>query len=402
MITIIKNTQNDDKNEVIDFLVDQDGFNIDSNGITIKSKNEEFFLSITIDRQYDEYDPPDYGLYLFFNVNTIENDIYQIYAKSPQIKNERIGWLFPFTALTSKDHSMKNNVHYLKYACVAIRKLFLSQKKYKSVQDESLLNSSPEIDISYLFPPAVSLLVLCNKKLKDSKPEEFFLDLLYYGYIPYEFSRSIQNEFIGKENLITLRESQKLKECPKIVCSSKANIIAQHKEFYERLQLILSIIFFQNYNKNEVIRFFYLYQLIELIIEVIFDFEINEHIDSFTRGDLDCRSIREKFSDTSKEISRIKSIFNKYCHATENFTPIYGELSRIYSLFFDAEEAVKDVAKIIYKFRNSLFHSFIKHEKKTDILQEFNDSFEKLVLEMVKNLKFPPLSVPINTNTALR
>ena len=76
----------------------------------ILSDGQEHELLFSTDLHLDtEYDPNNFKLYYYYNKNCSENSIFQVYIKSDENKEIRIGWIFPISSLLSDQHDEAQN-----------------------------------------------------------------------------------------------------------------------------------------------------------------------------------------------------------------------------------------------------------------------------------------------------
>jgi hypothetical protein len=322
----------------------------------------EIQLSYILDL-YDDYNPDDYQINILYNENFAENDIYQIYEKT---LDKRIGWMFPLQALMSKEHDFSENVHFLKYAYVAFNLLLsnedMSNRKiadYSSKDNYSLFDFYPPNSIVFVFSKqAIS-------EINDFNIVNYFPCLYEYGFIASEK---------GKSKALTTTETKE-----KIYIKSISDDV---KEEGFILQLFKELLVNEDHH---LVKFYLLYQVIELLIEKIFNKELKNIIDQLSTGSSNLFQVKDKLGDISKEKKRINKLFNNYT-SSQQYKTILREKCNILLSNLNREE--KDSpAESLYSVRNLLVHEYRSIlEPQIALIYDINETFELLVIEILSEV----------------
>ncbi len=323
-----------------------------------------------------DYPPDRYVVLVLIHNNLPENYIFQVYEKSI---SQRIGWIFPIQALLSNKHEYSGNEHFLKIAYPA----FINLISPKGKQQHTI----PQLKEEYVlddFYSSNSVIIIFDKeelkKLNDFNFDNYLPCLYQYGYFPLKNNiilhpKVMDNFFI--EARLDIREKSLRK---KIVIEPVSEDLKE-EEFINQL--------FKELLCNEehiIIRFYLLYQIIELLIKKVFNSQFKNKIsDLASSEDVDLFELNRKLQKMTDEKSRIGLLFNSYSQVTSL------ELEEIIFDFFDTPDAEKNnysLPILLYRVRNLLVHDYRNiTTKQKRLMEDINFYFEKIVIYLLINYK---------------
>jgi hypothetical protein len=314
---------------------------------------------------FDQEVTDNYLLYILHKPNCPENYIYQI--KEDSI-DQRIGWIFPLNAIISRAHDYVNNQHFSRYAYIGMQKYLLT-KQYTYFFD--LGADISNLKITDLYQDNIILLVICKERLLG---HEF--DIV--NYLPSLFS---QNIFINNNSY----EHQ----------TDPLHIFLHLKKTSEHLienPFVIELFTKLLFETHTLIKFFVLYQIIELLIEKILLSELRILSRKIEDKKLYTRDLRERISKFETEKDRIAKLFSEYLLIDseliynnlktncDNFLRQIGKEDQIPGTFYES----------LYSVRNFIFHDYRNLPNEVfETINEINFAFENLTIHVVLNFKQP-------------
>jgi hypothetical protein len=333
-----------------------------------------------------EYKPEDYSLFILKSwVLDKENDIFQVFDKEfyKEPNRVRLGWIFPIQALLSNEHQYADNKHFLKYAYVAFLKLLKNQEEYTTFNPlfSKITNNYKLTDF---YGEDIIILVLCNsplQKIDNFQVDNYITSLYSYGYY---FCQPIEN----LKEIDTRSDSEN--PTGKNLILQKNSSCLQKEDYVYRL--------FKDLLKNEehhLVRFYLLYQVIELIIQIVFERKILEEIKNFNNNpDKNIRKLKEKIDNISTEKKRVSILIND--DVKINNPNLLISCNELIKLFNDDDSNEKDdiskkedLGGALYDVRCLIVHQFRKLPDKIleEKLREINKEFENIVIKIILDYK---------------
>lgn len=333
-----------------------------------------------------EYKPEDYSLFILKSwVLDKENDIFQVFDKEfyKEPNRVRLGWIFPIQALLSNEHQYADNKHFLKYAYVAFLKLLKNQEEYTTFNPlfSKITNNYKLTDF---YGEDIIILILCNsplQKIDNFQVDNYITSLYSYGYY---FCQPIEN----LKEIDTRSDSEN--PTGKNLILQKNSSCLQKEDYVYRL--------FKDLLKNEehhLVRFYLLYQVIELIIQIVFERKILEEIKNFNNNpDKNIRKLKEKIDNISTEKKRVSILIND--DVKINNPNLLISCNELIKLFNDDDSNEKDdiskkqdLGGALYDVRCLIVHQFRKLPDKIleENLREINKEFENIVIKIILDYK---------------
>jgi len=282
----------------------------------------------------------DFEVYFLAKKNVKENEIYQVYRKRT---DSRIGWIIPVLSFDSALHDFADNEHFLRYAYVGIRESLKSLTS--KVHSKTLMNDTLECKLSEIFHEETVLLILSKETYKDDfvfEIDRAIPSLIKHGYI------SLKERDPGE-----IKHQAAPPEGPKLYIEEIVSSLDNCSLIAELMSSLYA------YEEKPIFRFFYLYQIFELLIDGIYKNEqevlIQELIDS--KGDSGrTKDALDKMQQFMSEKKRLGLLINEY-------TGVQSELTNLKSICNDllmdlGRDKSDNFESYFYKIRNFIFHQY--------------------------------------------
>ena len=305
-----------------------------------------------------------YEVHFLLKKDLKESEIFQVY----DARKQRIGWCIPALALSSDLHDYSENVHFLNYASAAMKNVL--RAKYVNqfgVNIDLELNS---LKLSDIYHSNVAILVINKNSLEVD--DRFEIDravpsLAKYGYVKFlsEYSCEIFLTADGPSD-------SKLK-------------LKKVSEDLEQLVLISQLYHQLFYCESKAeFRFFFLYQLFELLLEEVFHCEehrvFNEIEKARTSGKI--KDALAKIGSLTSEKTRMNSLFSVYTKvdsaALLSLKSACTDFLRLAEL-----DVPNECGQCLYAVRNKFIHEYWRSPEDTSDRLNFvaNETIE--VLEQI-------------------
>ena len=133
---------------------------------------------------------------------------------------------------------------------------------------------------------------------------------------------------------------------------------------------------------SHLLKFYLLYQVIELIIEKIFNKEFKEMVQQLLQDNKLSFKVKEDLQNISKEKYRIKRLFSEYCDTLDTSEELKIECNKLLE-----EQSIKmgtGIAESLYSVRNLLVHSYRDlSSQQIEIISNINILFEENIIELI-------------------
>lgn len=309
-----------------------------------------------------EFDKKKFKLVLLSNCYLdAENDVFQVYETSLK---KRIGWIFPIQILESNDNDYADNQFLNKYKFSAVKELLSRPATKTSIEEKSTYN------ISDLFHENIIILIVSLETL----PEDYEFDLARYlpslsnnGY--YLWNKN-NHEFYEEQNKIVVktRGKKRIKIYP-----STINLYDDDFLFDLYVNHLKSINHF-------LLKFHFLYQVIEYFIEKSFENEFNQVLKEYEESRMSKNDLKEKINHISRERTNIKSIVNNSTIRKK----ISVDFTRDCKLLLESfnNNPPNNIGDLIYDTRNLVVHRYreiIKNEQNLNLLKLITHELERVI-----------------------
>lgn len=325
----------------------------------------------------DDVDPTEYDVHIFFAGDVRESDIYQLYVPSGE-GGRRIGWFIPLLALESNLHDFAENEHFLRYARAAIDKF--SEAYPLGAGEVSELTADNCIKLTALAPESTVLLVISKPVVRQG--HLFDLARLY----PFLISIGVLDETQSKcgAAVVPFRRPS----------GGRMRLVHSSEDFANDRLVGTLLTYAAHAFNNPVLQFFYLYQVIELLMEKIFSIEQDSIISKINQARGEVSKVKEAMDDLSECISekkRINSIVEKYCRPSPSLSELIRSC-RDLNLALGVKEG-DTLAKSLYPLRNLVFHNYRAFpEQSLDSLGHINSLLFEAVPRILESFKTEPVS----------
>jgi hypothetical protein len=337
---------------------------------------------------YTDYKPEDYSLFILKSLElNRENDIFQVYDK---VADLRIGWIFPIQSLVSNKHGCAENKHFLKYAYVAFYKLLLNQEDYSHFTPS--IEQIEDYKLTDFYGDNIIILILFKtniQKIANFNIDNYLASLYSHSYYYCEPTENIKkiNTCQPTEDLNEIKNRANLKS------SGNTRLILQRSSKYLQGESYIDRLFksLLKTEEHHLVRFYLLYQVIELMIQIVFERKILDEINNFNNNaDKNIRKFKEKIDNISTEKTRVSILINDYVKI--NNPNLLISCNELIKLFNDDDSNEKDdiskkqdLGGALYKVRCLIVHHFRKLPDKIleEKLREINKEFENIIIKII-------------------
>lgn len=321
-----------------------------------------------------------FDVFFLVKKNLKESDIFQVYSREDDC---RIGWLIPTISLSSNDHDFSENIHFLRYAYIGIKESL--KKLNDNYFSNCLFGELDTIQFSKIFHEEIAVLIISKETLKTESA--FHIDRAMPSFIKKGYVR------LGRRNPSEIKHSVELGTLQKIEINyiSKAITTTDYSWITELLNNSYA------YEENVILRFFFIYQIIELLIDIVYRNEslltVNELISS--KGDIGKTKIAiENNLSTASEKTRIKLLVDKYTKKTCDFNQLNILCNQLLVLIGRKEATEFEV--YFYTIRNFIFHQYRSFpENAYDALDDVIQEIISLLPDMLCNFQIRAINKDI-------
>jgi hypothetical protein len=300
----------------------------------------------------------------------------------------RIGWIFPIQSLVSNKHGCAENKHFLKYAYVAFYKLLLNQENYSHFTPSS--EQIEDYKLTDFYGDNIIILILCKTNI--DKIANFNIDNYLASLYSHSYYYCQPTENINKiNNCQPTEDLNEIKNRANLKPSGNTRLILQQNSQYLQGEPYIERLFKSLLKTEEhpLVRFYILYQVIELVIEIMFKKSFSDIIDTFQNNtDKNIYELKESIAYISSEKERISKLIN----ALEKY---FDEVSKINLHTFCNELLVafnsktkETLPSVLYSVRSSIVHKFRNlPEKDLPKIEAINKEFENIVIKIILNFE---------------
>ena len=336
-------------------ILDIDG---NESGDSIKYR----FLDTHGGNNFEEENLDDFSFTVCFKEKMKESEDYAfIENKDIDDGNKRIGWVIPLSLLITDDDTILNDPHLSCYVFHAYQHL-LKSDEYAEVPDDESFTSK----ISEEANKNKCLLITYNHHLADADIKRLELPLARYGYYFHDNHH--------------YNEKRKAVENNKIKLSLASNVVDNTGSYIDPyidqlLEKHLTV-------REPIIRFLYLYQVIEILINKVL---IKNLEDLITELKGPTGSVRE-VSDVLKKQTEIER-WNKVENDSAITPNDYDDLKSLCNTYVRRTENPFEHPNSIYKVRNHITHRFRIAAQNQNDIKDINNLFEMYLYDLMIKYK---------------
>lgn len=314
-----------------------------------------------------ELKPELYTIYGFLNkYGTVENRIYKVIERG---HDEFIGYILPLLALFSNEHDWADQKFFLTFAANSYIKLIKENIGIEGISTEI------SIDILNKFNDNLIILILDKERISSTNfnINQYYMSLYKYGYYRVENIDEFKTYECDNNNNRVVWPDKNLKIEP--ICSQFAD------EAY-----ILTLPKRLN-NKNGILKFFYLYQVIEVIIEKILKRELKKISDNYENASSGYDLSRQIYS-VVEEQERIQKLFSdEYKVGDFTKTNLRNECNTLIEML-KTTKVKSNASTALYSIRNTLVHNLrLINEDHMENLNRIIEEFEEFIQDILFNYK---------------
>lgn len=313
------------------------------------------------------WDKDRYEIYLLENSYlNAENDVFEVYEDT--ISDERLGWIFPITILESNENDFREFKNLNNYKFVAYQKLLELNIKI-TIRD----NTNEFLKLSEIFANSV-VCILCKdtiQKINEFKFENYLLSLYKYGYLLLGDIPKSKAIYDRTEFLRQMRQNARVN-----LTKAKFDITANDFTKSLFLEHLLQ-------SESHIIRFIFLYQIIEHFIQIEFDKQFQIHLEDYQNSRLAKNDLRENIINSSRERVVIKSVFNPIVINHELKEEFMSQCEFLFAdIGLNSKNSFPDK---IYDIRNLVTHRLRELTTKSESLNRITEIFERIIVDLLIN-----------------
>jgi len=295
-------------------------------------------------------DVTEFSYFLLEKRDVLENDIRV--ARVKELESEKIvGWLIPITALESTEHSRADDPHFLKAASLALNLIMtnLAEESAEILGDKPYLrlNLSSHFGqdcVVFIYQPsAMGVLDTLNKLPPIFLANGYFLkDENRIGDVKYQV---LAQESIGRDLYLNLPSSE----------------ITSYSLIAKIINNSFSI------QESGLLKFFLLYQSIELLIDLVLESEYRIAATELADQNLAIKEIQsrlKRMTEASAQRKRINLLLGEYCKVDEGLSEDLRDSCESFLVEMGEEcLANANAADLLYDVRNMIFHGYASLEE---------------------------------------
>lgn len=330
--------------------------------------------------------------YLFKNQHFSQSKIIELRTTSSSDNDGKLGYFFTINSFIDIDNQILFPNKFLRTAAYRAYVSLLKGEVKCKLKVPSFSNS--DLTLSDFYDETDILLILSKIFYKKVKNFNFVNQYLYplknFGFVITEdlSNQIFENEYeIVKNRFYELNDNDAEYHILKI--SPVSNLIQEINYFDVLIRKLIPTL-----SIHPVIKFHYLYQVIEILIDFVLKNEIKKQIvneiDSFSSYQL-----QQKINDLTSVPKRINFIFNNYSDIDNNIKDdIARDLIEYVHIFNGVAKEKTELEILFYAFRNGIVHdhkeiytSKISLPENIDKWNNIMDKIEFLIIEVISKFE---------------
>lgn len=290
----------------------------------------------------------EYLVYAFARHDYSENDIFELYLKQPE---KRIGMIFPLQAAVSREHEKADDITFLRFAqgafmalCNGLEMAYLRQP-----------DANERILSIFDFYPPNTIVIAIHRPLLVNVPgfhiDDYLASFIKYGYF-------LQAPSLDPRKIAS--ETKDRFEVPhtRVFIQAIAPEMQQVAFITHLLKVLLP------YADTSLLRFFYLYQIVELMMGTLLELSFTEFKQRLSIAQPVSSGIREVIEDLQEQLNekkRMSKLFERHLTPSIDLNGLRGSCNEFLSSLGSTSTTPghqRGVAEFLYPVRNVLFHNF--------------------------------------------
>lgn len=299
-----------------------------------------------------------------------ENEILNIFTKQEdcngQLIDKRIGWIIPFSSLISIEHDYVNNIHFGYYAFYAYANLINNSEVIMSLKQGKSFNAI--INQLYIENKDCVMFIVEKDNIPTLQSLECYeISMYQHGY--YRDYYRVNPHHIHPKS-------------PNEVYLKKTSEIFYSENKYQE-DYIKSFIHYWYFESNPKIRFFLLYQMIEILMDDIMINQLQKQLNDYKLGKAATRGL-DSLIKANTELSRIKKMIELSQLKISDYENLHKECDNY--LVNKGHDTVA-FPESLYHFRNLIVHRFRWIISDEETVNKINDLMEIFLFDVIINYK---------------
>lgn len=350
----------DSEKEYVSSRYDSEGniFNI----CTVNGDSIEYRPTL---RLINEFNEDSFRFFLLNNESPActENSIFRLY-----FDDKRVGWIFPLQAIYSAEHDYAENPHFLKYAYIVTVHLL------KIISDVDSRETPEDFSLESYYDGSKCVLVYDINNC--AQIDGFDIDLYTVSLYKYGYSFSgkgnmdaVLPDGVERKNLKLKSISSELKEIPYINLLFKTQFPTA---------------------ENEIIKFYLYYQIIEVLISLIFEDQFRSHIRILSEDSERLFDIRDELNQLGNEKNRVKMLFCQYAQGIDTQYITDFNTAATSFLLSRGRKTYDQYYENMYAVRCYMVHKLYSvGDDANSLLRNLNNSFLNIIIDVLFKYRTP-------------
>lgn len=307
-----------------------------------------------------------YGLYYKYNVPELEYKKININQGLQGGAPKFSGWMLPLNLLTTNDPDILALPHINDYVYYA----FCYVLKLPIVAEQLLLERDLSEVLDELYPNGTLLVLNSHRIPNDVTLQKLELSLASNGYF-----RKASNHLNSNISSKVQKDEIVLTPCNEILNSDGSYMDPYIAEFLEKYAG----------EKNSFFRFFYLYQIVEVLLDKELIVKLQDYIKLLETNKATIRKY-DKLMQNSTELDRFYAIIRNAKLESVDYPDLKSKCNQIISS--DPDKPLEH-PECIYQVRNHVMHRFRKAVEDEQILAIICDHLELYLYDVLIRYKRP-------------
>jgi len=319
------------------------------------------FIDEYKDKKFEDESPDDYCFSTFYKAGLQESiDYAQIIDANKKMENFRFGWIIPLCILVTEDEEIRNNPHLSCYVFLAYQYI-LKLKDFSDIESNDDFQSI--IQTKYTD---VCLLITKINSIPENELVRLEIPLAQYGFFKTKNEYANENRPKIERNILYLRLVYDV-------------VDAESKYMDPYFPILMSTYIFET---NPIIKFLYLYQVIEVFMNRLVVKKLQELLDDIKGSTGSIREVSDELKGNT-EYSMWLQIEEMSGLNSEKF----DELKKLCNEFLGRETDLLEKPNCIYKVRNHIIHRFRMVVSQKEKIEEINKYFELYIYRLLIGYK---------------
>lgn len=306
---------------------------------------DEFYeLDIPLDfinSSLKDFSSNNYDVFFLLKKDVKESEVIRLCKPN---ENETVGYLLPLISLESNAHVYANDRYFLRYSYIAIHEI-LKRCDVSSVMKKIDVNQT-SFKLSDFFNDEMVICIIYKNMLDIGDFSKIAPVMFKNGFIRANSKKPNELQYKVKSNDDSVKIT--LYQVNPIIVEAPLIDKILHEQF--------------PYEKNIAFKFFILYQVIELLMERVYNYFqskiINElliHRENIHKS----KEILSEIQDVSSEKRRLKSLFSTFITTFDNKNELKNACFGLTQRLIDNNtKEGKDFVDYFYPIRNYIVHNY--------------------------------------------